>query len=359
MVSGVSERVTTHCGYNRACWVRVAAAVMAGLLAHNVLAVGTPAQTALTNQAPVDYVIGGVPLTEISNPTLDPVDEFLDLVVATVTPTTPVTQPDTDRVLAFTVTNVGNGTEAVLLSATNVVGPDDFDAINVRIFIDDDGTPGFSLGDSLFNAGAPPVLDTNTPGQASITAFIVADIPTPLANGERATLTLTAVSVTQINPGTPATSEPLGTIGTAAGDGGVDLVVGDPADDSASGDYIVTVADVQISKSAVVVSDPLGAVPPNLIPGSVIRYALQIDVVGAGTVDNLVITDDIPNDVTYNTASIVLDGVPQTDAPPPGDAGEFVPLPAGTNGTGQVVVDLGSGIAGGVNFNITFDVTVD
>ena len=144
------------------------------------------------------------------------------------------------------------------------------------------------------------------------------------------------------------------TVLPGAGDSGIDAVVGTAnADADAVGRYEILAAplDVAITKSAQVVNDgySCNTAPCSPVPGATIRYALQVDVTGAGVADNLLVTDSIPVDTTFVPASITLDAAPLTDIVD-ADVGNF-------NGS-IITVDLGS-VPGPATRVITFEVTIN
>ena len=94
--------------------------------------------------------------------------------------------------------------------------------------------------------------------------------------------------------------------------------------------------------------DPFGGT--SAVPGSVATFTLTAEVVGPGSLDNLVIADSIPDETTYVAGSLALDGNPLTDAAGD-DAGEA------SNAAG-ISVDIGT-VNGGDTFEVTFDVTVN
>jgi len=82
----------------------------------------------------------------------------------------------------------------------------------------------------------------------------------------------------------------------------------------------------------------------------VASFTITATVSGSGSVDDLMVTDAIPEGTTYSAGSLSLDGNPLTDANGD-DAGE-------ASDASGIVVDLGT-VAGGTVQTITFDVTVD
>ncbi len=315
-------------------------------------AVGTAAGTAIGNQVTLDYDSAGSPRQVISSTDTVTVHELID--VAAVwqdAASVQAASPDTDRVLTFLIRNTGNGIESFALASDNSPATgDDFDPVNPRIYLDGNGNGSFDgvATDPLYvPADNDPVLDAN--GTDSITIFVLNDIPSGYTSGNTGDSRLLVTAATAGAAGAAS-----GTVLAGSGDGGVDAVVGSGnADADATGRYEVLNAplDVAIAKSAAVISDGAGCTtaPCDPVPGATIRYALQVDVTGSGSADNLVITDSIPVNTTYVPASISLDSVPQTDS---------VDADAGSFGSGIVTVDLGS-VPGPATRVITLDVTID
>jgi uncharacterized repeat protein (TIGR01451 family) len=325
------------------------------MLAPPAVLAATAAGTSISNQATATFDVGGsLGLTEDSNTDVVTVDELIDVsVVWQDGGNVPVSVSEADSVLEFLVTNEGNGTEDYRLTITNQ-GGDDFETTNLEIWLDSDGSGDFNSGlDTLVSPSgsgtgsntADVNFDANG-ATAAQTVFIVGDIPGTPVDAETSRIQLQAQSVTAITFGLTSAgdSEP------GAGDGGVDAIVGTTVGiDSADGIFVVVSVDVALTKSSVV-DDGFGG--SLVIPGSTITYTIVVDVTGTGSVDNLVIDDDIPTDTTYVGSSMTFDTVAQIDSGG-GDEGE---LSGGTKGT--VVFTIGTVSAVGQH-TLTFDVTVD
>lgn len=315
-------------------------------------AVGTPAGTPITNNVTVNFNVGGVPGVEVGS-TVFLVQEVINVNLVWQDAANVTVSPGaTAQVLTFLLTNTGNGNEdfALVLNNSPVVA-DDFDPFNGNIYLDGNGNGTFEgpPADPLYVPGSnDPSLDAN--GVDSQIIFLVSDIPGAVITGQTGVSELTSNSLTAGAAGSPA-----GTNLNGLGDLGIDAVVGTTqATAVASGTYEVnsTPVDVSIVKSAQVVNDGNGCTvaPCDPIPGATIRYSLQVIISGAGTVDNLVITDPIPVDSTYSTETITLGGVALTDSGVDADAGNF--------SANTVTVNLGT-ISSPVTHLITFDVTIN
>lgn len=304
------------------------------LLAASVLgaspayALGTPAGQMINNTAKASYTLpDGTTASVDSNTVAIKVDEVLDVTVVWADGGNVPVQPNsTNRVLTYTVTNTGNGSESFKLTARNSITADDFDPTGFQIYLDTNGNGAFDAGgvDTLYSAGVnDPLLAAN----ASTTVFVVSAIGAQ-ADGEIARMDLVAEALT----GTGAS----GTLFTGAGANGSNAVVGATgADAVATGNYQVAAANVTLVKTAIV-ADPYGGT--SAIPGAVITYTLTATVSGTGSISNVAINDDVPAGSTYKANSLTLQGVALTDAAD-SDAAEIASSTAtfrlGTMGAGQ------------------------
>jgi len=304
--------------------LRISTILLVSLHACGVVwAVGTPATTDIRNSAVVSFTdSGGAPQAVLSNETSLRVDEVLGVTIVSNDATNvAVTTPDNDDLLRFTITNIGNGTEAFRLTPDPALGGDDYDPTDTRIFIDSNGSGLFEPGtDPLYVAGVnDPVLAAD----ASRLIFLSNDTPGSLVTGNVGLARVDVVAVT--GSGAPGTSF------AGQGDGATDAVVG--ATTAAAGaqrGYVVSDVVADLVKTQTV-SDPFGGSNP--IPGATITYTLALSLTGNGSIDNVLITDAIPAGTAYVAGSLRLDGSPLTDLAD-ADEGRFT-------GTG-IEVDLGT-----------------
>ncbi|MBA3896543.1 MAG: DUF11 domain-containing protein [Sphingomonadaceae bacterium] len=303
-------------------------------------AVGTAAGTTISNTATATYSDGGGnPVSVPSNKVDLRVDELLDVTVASADPGDVQGAPGaTNRVLSFTVTNKGNGSEGFRLTPLNAIGGDAFDPATTSVVLDSNGNGVYDAGvDTVYAAGSnDPVLAPD----ASIRVFLLSTIPASATDGQRGETDLKAAAVT--GTGAP------GTTFTGQGTGGGDAVVGATGGDGQDkGFYVVSSATVAFVKSAAV-ADPFGGTKS--VPGAIVTYTLVATVSGSGSLANLAAADPIPVNTTYQPGTLTLQGAALTDATD-GDAGE---VPANAN----VAVRFGA-VAAGQTRTVTFKVKIN
>lgn len=332
-------------------------------------AAGTLAGTDITNTATAtfdDPDNPGTRKTVNSNSSTLRVDELLNVTITSNGSDVSVSPGDSSQVMSFTMTNVGNGPEQYVLSTNGVLGSNDFNPTNIRVYFDTNGDGIFNpLDDTLYVpsgvlgvAGNEPTLGPDE----SIVLFVVSDIPatqvdgvTPVANGDRGNLELIAEAITaQETAGT----DPAGHVFVGSGTNGSDAIVGNSqAIGTADNAYVVTSIQTNFSKTSTVI--PPASHPEygtNPLPGSTIRYTLTLEVTGTGSLSNIEIEDRIPANTTFVNNSITLDGVTLTDISGD-DAGELR-TGAGVNPPRDVVVRVATAAAP-QTYVITFDVTIN
>jgi len=250
----------------------------------------------------------------------------------------PITVVPGEAILTYEVTNQGNGPEAYELTANPAVAGNDFDTAVVNIAVDTNGNGTYDPGvDEILTA---PETTQVLEADEALTVFVIVTVPDGVTDTQASDVELIAEAVT--GTGAP------GTTFTGQGVDGGDAIVGTTgADDAAIGSLIAGITTVDLTKSVTVV-DPFGG--DSAVPGSVATFTIVAAVSGSGSVDDLIVTDVIPDGTTYSNETITLDGGVLTDASGD-DAGE------GSDASG-ISVDLGTVAAGTVQ-TITFDVTID
>lgn len=315
---------------------------------------GTNSGTTITNTATVDFQVGSVQQTQRTANSSFTVDRKVNLTVALVGgPTTSVVPGEAQAVITFDVANLSNDTIDAVLAVTQAGSGDNFNATNVRIFVDD--------GDGVYDAG-----DTQTTLIDEIAedvvrrVFVVSDIPLDRANNDLANLTLSA---TAHAGGAAGTQGAVLTATPGGNTSGVDTVLADGAgpDDSANdgvftarSGYRVTAATLTVTKTSRVLQDPLsGATNPKAIPGAEVEYCVAVsNAAGGALATNVVVTDVVPSDLTIVAGSIrVNGGLDGSNNCTGGSAGGSI--------AGQTVTAPLSDIAGGETRTAAFRVTIN
>lgn len=307
------------------------------MVPESALAAGTRAGTLIENTASATYDVGPTQMSVDSNTDTVRVDELINAVVDWSDSADVTTLPgSTGQVLAFSVTNSGNGEESFALSTVSTLGGDDYDPTVTSIVIDD--------GDGIYEPGQDTVYvpGTNDPvlqPDASVTIFVLSTTPTGANDGDRGGVQLVATSRT--GTGAPGTSF------AGQGEGGGDAVIGTTGGDgSDDGFYAVSAATVTLAKSATVLNQ-FGNNDP--VPGSTITYSIVATTTGSGSLANLTVNDAIPTGTTYVAGSLRLGATVLTDAAD-ADAGRFA--------SNAITVSLGT-VPGGQTRTVTFQVTIN
>jgi uncharacterized repeat protein (TIGR01451 family) len=275
----------------------------------------TAAGTNINNQATVTFNVGGTSGTATSNTATFVVDKKVNLSVVAVGGPTRVSIGSNDQVTTWTVTNLTNSTQDIRLSADQqnvsipILGTDDFNVSNMRIFRDTNNNGQWDAGDAQVT-----YLD-ELAADASVTVFIVANIPntqgihtaivglqgTVAAGGSAGSLGADLVATSILTPDSPTT---------------VDIVFADDAnllDQPRDGkhwafnSYFIDSAVVSVVKTSRVISDPYNLlVNPKAIPGATVEYCLSVSNAGPGIATGVVLSDIVPTNTTYVPGSIVV-----------------------------------------------------
>jgi uncharacterized repeat protein (TIGR01451 family) len=334
-------------------------------------AAGTGAGVSINNRATVNYSVGSVAQTPIessptgnSNPgvnnganTTFVVDNKIIHTVTELSGNATTTSPGATNVItAFTVTNLGNNPEGYQLTATNLTGgtlfsqTDSTDVTNIRAFRDVNGN-------NAYDAGVDTETFINTlAADASVTVFVVSDVPVTAGNGQYANVQLAARAAVAGTNGATLVTQSAGADNPAT----VDVVFADAGATARDGiyeaadQYAIQSASLSVSKVATVVSDPFnGASNPKAIPGAVVRYTVTVTNASTTTAAQSVVLDDqIPTNTVFVAGSLRLNATTLTDAND-ADAGRYEATP-----TPRIVVNAGTVNASGGTATVTFNVTI-
>ncbi len=281
-------------------------------------AVGTVAGTTISNDATVDYEVGGVAQTQITSAAINfTVDAKVDFTVTANTGATNTVTPggaSNVKYLTFDVFNGGNTPLDFDLNWAHVV--DDFDQAILKVAVDN------SAGAGAYDATDEETFIDELADGATKKVFVVADtIAGGLTDGWLSGITLTATAYFN---GTVATlggaagncDDSIAIDIDAAGDNNdgcnsMDWLLTDAGadgDEADSDNFLVSTASLTITKTSALLSDPInGTTNPIAIPGATISFTIQVDNGAGGAIaTEITITDAMPANMTYTSDGITV-----------------------------------------------------
>lgn len=297
------------------------------LLPSSAYAEGVLAGTSIKNTVEVTYFINdSTDRTDTAYASSEfIVDEIINVsVISLDTPSRVVSTPATDVVLSYQITNTGNGNEAYSLELNPLVSGDEFNPADLKLWIESNGLPGLQSTDTPYiNPNTSTSITTDSAGNPifspdqSIIAYVQGTIPSSLNKNDEGHVILSATSTT---PG--ANTKPVGETLDNVGDAGTDLVnLVDFGSSSAVGIYEVSPVQLNLQKTVLSVLDPYGG--DTAISTSKVTYQINIDIVGEqGTIEQIVIQDPTPENMTYVSGSMILNGTVLSDQQD-ADVGDF------------------------------------
>ena len=286
----------------------------------------TPADTTVSNTFTLDYKVGGVDQPQIDSsatPTIFTVDRLIDLTVTSNGPNN--TSPGaTDQELVFSVTNLGNDTQAYDLSTVEeTAAPDTFDtdapagSVPELVYYIDDGNGTFEPGAAdgapvTYNPASPPELGPDE----VLWVVVTQDIPTSATDGDQADVSLVADTLEPLT-GDPVTADGDGT-NALTGDAENVLIddsgtsnegVGDGAH-SATGSYIVTSADISGLKTVSVHSQDgltcadftVSGTGGYATPDACVEYVITVENAGSAIATDIDVEDILPDELIFVAA---------------------------------------------------------
>lgn len=267
-------------------WRVALAAVALGSIGMSgqVFAQNTASGTTINNTATVNFSVNSIAQTPINASAAFVVDTVVNLNVTGGT-TVNVTPGQTAAVTVFTLTNTSNATSNFNLVPTNQAG-DQFDVNNIAVRVDANGNGTYEPGTDLATSV------TNLARGASVTVFILGDIPGTATNTQTAIARLTANAIN------PATSVAWVADAGADNPSTVQIVVASNTA-FAQDTYVVATATLGVTKTSTVISDPFSATNPKAIPGAVMEYAIAVANTGSQPATLTTITDPIPANTTF------------------------------------------------------------
>ncbi len=301
-------------------------------LVNTVNAQGVTAGTDISNTVLVSYDINGVNQEPIeSSPTgnstpgigsglgtVFKVDRKVDLNISSNGDAT-VALGFPQAALNFTLLNEGNDSQEFKLTPNSLLGTDDFDTNGCTTTV-----TAVAPGSPLSGVILPTTGNIKLKADQQASISVKCDIPldnggSPILIGQTSILSLFANSEMNID-GSPTiqttTADDAVIVDTVFVDGtGTDDANRD-ASHSARANYIASntttpAPTLAINKSIVGVIDSGGG--SSAVAGSEVTYRIQVTTSGTGIIDNVVITDITPADLTYKPATITLNGTVLTD----------------------------------------------
>ncbi|MFA5667604.1 MAG: hypothetical protein WC967_00040 [Balneolaceae bacterium] len=279
-----------------------------GLTSSDVFAQVPPANQSIGNTASASYKdSGGLTRSATSNTVTTIVQQVAGLsITAGITKTV---SPGNDIAFTHTITNTGNGTDNVTITAVDA-GGGAFSYTNIRIYGDNGGAP--DLGNEITSA-------VSVGGGNSTKVWIVASVPVSAIDGDSAAVTITATS--GVTATTSATATDTGVV---------------------SEDAVINVVKSVNSNTAEV--------------GDILTYTFTYSNTGNATGTNLIIRDELPSNVTYvansarwsGTATALTDGA---GGDPNGISYEY--KSATTDSVVYAITSIASGNSGTVSFKVT------
>lgn len=298
--------------------------ILFSVTAGRALGAGTAAGTTISNQATVNFQVGGISQTAVnSNNYQFLVDRKINLTVATTDVAAVSVIPGaSNKILTFTLQNTGNGTQDFALSAVARVGgtgafggTDNINAASVAVRVESGATVGYQPGEDT----ATYVDELAADGTKTI--YIVGDFSSgTYTNGQIASYHLLAEA--RAGGGASALGSALTETAGADTPGTVDIVFADgqgsdTADDisrdakySEDSDYIITAASITVVKSSAVISDPFNSTTnPKAIPGATIEFTITLtNAAGASTATGISFSDSLNSEITGGTLAFVTAG---------------------------------------------------
>jgi uncharacterized repeat protein (TIGR01451 family) len=284
--------------------VRLGATAVALLLGQQAMALGTDAGTQVDNTATVNYSVGLVGQTALTDTVSFVVDRRVDFTLTVVDDTVEVIAPGQQDVwVDFLVAHTGNSAldfnvDVVHMSGGTFGQPtavtDNVDLNNLEWAVSTQTVLG---GDADPAQGGPQFIDELAEDESiRIRVWGDADLLLALANGDASGVALT---ITAAEPATVGLGTDLQSLAdTALGVENVFADAGNDGTETANDGWQVAAPDLAVTKDYAVISDPLGSGYP--IPGAVVEYTVTVVNSNATVAEDVYLTDVIDGDVTLN-----------------------------------------------------------
>jgi len=253
------------------------------LMIQNLFAVGISAGTEIKNIAYLDYVVESIPMHSKSNELIDIVDQRLDMSMTCQEVASIVVEPNDVKVpMSFRLTNSGNGEDTYEVTPIEN-GSSSFSVSNIETY-KDNGDGVFSVVDDTL------VKEVTLLADESVLLFFVSDIPKDAQK-----ISYNGFKVDSLTQGDLVYGEVKKLKNFYA------VVATKKEAQSALCAYEVPSIVLELEKTATLSS-------AELYKGTTIHYDIGVKAIGIGTLENIVIRDDIPKGTTYVKKSLKLDG---------------------------------------------------
>jgi len=308
------------------------ASVISLFAAEAAFAAGTAAGTNVQNTFTLDYDVGGTAQPQIdtgvggsNTPTEFTVDRLVDLTVAS-NGNANVAPGAQDQTLEFTLTNVGNDTQAYNFVLVNEAG-DQFDTtgLNITYYAED----GNGLCEASDLTGTP---NAYTPGSGAASIDVAADsilcvvvdgdIPAVQVDTDQSDVSLVADTLGPIagpSAGVAVVADTGGNTLTGAAENvladgtGTGNEIANEGDHSDTGSYIIESPDLTATKAVTIFTEDgsgcatipgtPGGAPQYSIPGACIEYVITVDNNGAtAAATAIAISDILPDELRFINA---------------------------------------------------------
>ena len=340
----------------------------------------TAAGTSISNTASVTYTVNGTAQTTNSTTATFLVDRKVNFtVIADQGGTkTQVNLAQNDAVTKFKVTNTTNGIQDFFLDPGQsliadglVTGIDDFEMLNLRVFVDSNDNGVYDPG-----VDTRSYIDELAP-DASVAVFIVGNVPgSGTFSQANVNLQVIAAAGGQANTrGNILVAADLNTDAT------VDIVFADDDSDGIGVDllrngqgrayaaYEIGTRNVAltVTKSALVLSDGVSLLDPKALPGAVVQYCLLVrNATLNASANGVQLNDIVPANTTYVPGSITI-GTPggtcvllgSSEDDDADDAAETDGVTASYNSTNRNMNATLGTVGGGGLAAVAFKVTIN
>ena len=325
-------------------------ALIGGLSALSASTVFAAAGETITNEVSLNYSVGGVAQTAVTDSVDFVEDNLVNFTVTWTQGNQSAVPGSSGNMLTYIVTNLSNGALDFSVAAVNAAAlTDDFNVDSIdSVFVESGLTPGYQLLEDT--ATFIDELSNDTTGSANVTqVYVFSTMPAGQPNGDLANITLTATArAGDVAGATGAMGAVLTDDGAAADNTTLEqTVLNDPAGlvdvvqdglNSVNGTYIIAAANLTVSKVVTTIWDPINAdTNPKAIPGAYVQYVITVaNAVGGSSADLTTLGDTLVT--TLLDPNLVISTVADATAPTVAETEHGATL-----GFGIKVVVTGSG----------------